>query len=290
MKIQQSPGEKIFDIVNHIIMIFILVVTLYPFYFVIISSFSEGYEIIRGQVLLYPKGFNVNGYKGLAELKNFMSGYGNTIFYAVAGTLTSLVVMTMGAYSLSRKRLKGRRLLGFFISFTLWFKAGIIPVYLNFQGLGLLDSRFGIVIGFAVNAFYVVIMRSYFEGIPDELEEAARVDGLGNFGIFAKIMLPLSKPMLATIALYCAVDRWNGFFWAMILLKSPDKMPLQVILKSLILDSTSSAAISMGANTSSSKDTMIYAVMVVSILPMLVVYPFVQKFFQKGLTVGAVKG
>ncbi|MFI3228069.1 MAG: carbohydrate ABC transporter permease [Clostridia bacterium] len=290
MKIKSTPGEKLFDLCNVIVMLLIVLITLYPFYFVIISSFSDGYDIILGNVLFYPVGFNLNGYRGLAELKNFVSGYGNTIFYAVIGTLTSLVVMTMGAYALSRERFKYRTQIGFFISFTLWFKAGIVPIYLNFQSLDLLDTRLGIVIGFAVNVFYIVVMRSFFEGIPNELEEAARVDGLSNFGIFFKIMLPLAKPMLATIGLYCVVDRWNAYFWSMLLVTSSSKMPLQVILKALILDTRTSAAMSMGANQSSSQDTMIYSVIVVSILPMLIAYPFAQRFFEKGLTVGAVKG
>lgn len=289
MKIKKSPGEKAFDVFNHILMVMILVVTLYPFYYLIIASVSDGYELIRGNVLFTPIGFNLDGYKGINSISNFWQSYYNTVYYTFWGTIASLVTMSMGAYALSRKQLKFRRVFSFLISFTLWFKAGIIPTYLNYSQLGLMDSKFGIIFGFAINAFYIIIMRSYFEGIPLELEEAARVDGLTNWGIFVKIFLPLSKPMFATIALYCAINRWNGYFWAMIVLKTPTKMPLQVILKALIIDNASSAAVGVGQGNTSS-ETMVYSVMVVAIVPMLVIYPFAQKFFQKGLTVGAVKG
>ncbi|MFI3226173.1 MAG: carbohydrate ABC transporter permease [Clostridia bacterium] len=289
MTIKKSPGEKLFDVFNIILMVLILIVTIYPFYYLIIASFSDGYALIRGKVIFSVVDFNLAGYTGIPSISNFFNSYYNTLYYTFFGTITSLVVMSMGSYALSRKQLKFRRFFSFAISFTLWFKAGIIPMYLNYSNLGLMDTRFGIIIGFAVNVFYIVIMRSYFEGIPIELEEAARVDGLTNWGTFLRIFLPLSKPMFATITLYCAINRWNGYFWTMILIKDPLKMPLQVILKALIIDNASSASIGVG-NANYSSETMVYSVMVVAIIPMLIIYPFVQQFFEKGLTVGAVKG
>ena len=180
--------------------------------------------------------------------------------------------------------------MGFLVSFTLWFKAGIIPIYLNMDSMNLIDTRLGILLGFACNAFYIVIMRTYFEGIPVELEEAARIDGLSNFGIFLKIMVPLSKPMFATIALYCAVNRWNGYFWAMILLKDDRKAPLQVLLKKIIIENQMMSSLEGASGFDFTRQTLIYAIIVVSIIPMIAVYPFVQRYFVKGLTVGAVKG
>lgn len=283
-----SWAERIFTIVNGVLLSGIVLFTLYPLYYVLIASISEGSQIIQGNVVFWPKGFTLEAYKSIPEIGYFWSSYGNTLFITFFGALASLVVMSMGAYALSRKRLKGRRFLGIFISFTLWFNAGMIPVYMNMDDLNLMDSRTGIIIGFLCNAFYIIIMRTYFEGLPIELEESGKLDGLSNFRIFLQIMLPLSKPMLATIALYCIVDRWNSYLWSMILLQDPKKVPLQVLLKKLIIENKVLAEVgSGGANTT---ETLIYAVIVVSIIPVIVVYPFVQKFFVKGLTIGAVKG
>ena len=288
MKNRKTVTERVFAIVNYIILSLAIVVTLYPFYYVLIASASDGSQIIQGNVLLTPKEFTLQAYKSIPDIKFFWSSYGNSIFITFFGALASLTVMSMGAYAMSRKRLKGRRFIGLFVSFTLWFNAGMIPIYLNMTSLRLDNSRIGIIIGFLCNAFYIVIMRTYFEGLPIELEESAKLDGLSNFRIFYQIMLPLSKPMLATISLYCVVDRWNSYLWAMILLKDPNKVPLQVLFKKLIIENKILAEVgSGGANT---VETMIYAVIVVTIIPIIIAYPFAQKFFEKGLTVGAVKG
>lgn len=283
-------GSKLFDIFNYCLMTVILLCTLYPFYYTLIASISNGSEVIRGKVIFWPVGVTLEAYKRIPSIANFFLSYGNTIFYTVFGAGISIIVMSMGAYALSRTRLKGRRVFGFLISLTLWFKAGIIPVYLNMDSLNLLDTRIGILLGFACNAFYIIIMRTYFEGIPVELEEVARLDGLGNFGIFTKIMVPLSKPMFATIALYCAVNRWNGYFWSMILLKDIKKAPLQVLLKKIIVENQMMSALDSSTGFDFTRETLVYAIIVVSIIPIILVYPFVQKYFVKGLTVGAVKG
>ena len=271
-------------------MFLILLITLYPFYYTFIASLSDGREVISGNVILAPVSFNLNAYKQIPKIPNFFLSYGNTIFYTFFGTLISLCVMSMGAYALSRTRLKGRRVLSFIVSFTLWFKAGIMPIYLNMDSLNLLNSRLGILFGFAINAFYIVIMRTYFEGLPVELEEAARLDGLSNFGIFFKIMAPLSKPMFATITMYCAIDRWNGYFWSMILLQDADKVPLQVLLKKIIIENQVMAAMDASSGANYSRETLVYAIIICAIIPIICAYPFFQRYFVKGLTVGAVKG
>lgn len=281
---------KAFDIVNTFIMCIVLVLTLYPFYYVLIASFSDGSEVIRGSVVIFPRGFTLKAYDKITTIRYFFMSYGNTIFYTVFGASISIVVMSMGAYALSRKKLKGKKLLNFFISFTMWFKAGIIPFYINMDSLNLVNTRTGILFGFACNAFYIIIMRTYFEGIPAELEESAKLDGLNNFGIFRRIMLPLSKPMFATIALYCAIDRWNGYFWSMILLKDETKVPLQVLLKKIIIENKIMSTIDSANGFDFTRETLVYAIIVVAIVPIIAVYPFIQKFFVKGLTVGAVKG
>lgn len=285
-----SKGEKTFNIFNNVLMFLILLITLYPFYYTFIASLSDGREVISGNVILAPVSFNLNAYKQIPKIPNFFLSYGNTIFYTFFGTLISLSVMSMGAYALSRTRLKGRRVLSFIVSFTLWFKAGIMPIYLNMDSLNLLNSRLGILFGFAINAFYIVIMRTYFEGLPVELEEAARLDGLSNFGIFFKIMAPLSKPMFATITMYCAIDRWNGYFWSMILLQDADKVPLQVLLKKIIIENQVMAAMDASSGANYSRETLVYAIIICAIIPIICAYPFFQRYFVKGLTVGAVKG
>lgn len=281
---------KPFDVVNTIIMCLVLIITLYPFYYVLIASLSDGGEVIRGNVVLLPQGFTLKAYEKIRTIQYFFTAYGNTIFYTICGAGISMAVMSMGAYALSRKKLQGKRVINFLISFTMWFKAGIIPLYLNMDSLNLINTRIGILIGFACDAFYIIIMRTYFEGIPTELEESAKLDGLSNFGIFHKIMLPLSKPMLATIALYCAIDRWNGYFWSMILLKDENKVPLQVLLKKIIIENKVLASIDSANGFDFTRETLVYAIIVVAIVPIIAVYPFIQKYFVQGLTVGAVKG
>lgn len=283
-------SKNLFSWLNYGFMVLILLCTLYPFYYTLIASISNGSEVIKGNVVFIPIGITLEAYKRIPLISNFFVAYGNTIFYTVFGAGISLGVMSMGAYALSRVRLRGRRIFCFLISFTLWFKAGIMPVYLNMDSLNLLDTRIGILLGFACNAFYIIIMRTYFEGIPVELEEVARIDGLSNFGIFTKIMVPLSKPMFATVALYCAIDRWNGYFWSMILLKDIKKAPLQVLLKKIIVENQMMSSLDSSAGIDFTRQTLVYAIIVVSIIPIILVYPFVQRYFVKGLTVGAVKG
>lgn len=285
-----SRGEKVFNVINIIVLSVVFVATIYPFYYTFIASISEGSEVVKGTVFLAPRGPTFRAYELIPTIDYFFNSFGNTLFYTFFGASASMAIMTMGAYALSRKRLRGRKFLNIMISFTMWFNAGIIPFYLNMDSLGLLNSRFGIIFGFACSAFYIIIMRSFFENLPVELEEAAKIDGMSNFGIFTKIALPLSTPVLATVTLYCAVDRWNGYFWAMILLKDIKLIPLQVLLKKLIIERDVLSSIDMGGSFDFTRETLIYAIVVVAILPVLAAYPFAQRYFVKGLTVGAVKG
>ena len=287
---KRTPMESLFNVFNITFLSLVLLITLYPFYYVFIASISDGAEVVRGAVVYKPIGASLKAYSLIGTIQGFFTAYGNTIFYTVFGSLASMVIMSMGAYALSRKRLVGRRFLSMLVTFTMWFNAGIIPTYLNFDSLNLMNSRVGIIFGFACSAFYIIILRTAFEGLPLELEESGKLDGLSNFRIFCSIMLPLAKPTIATIWLYCVVDRWNGYFWAMILLKDADKIPLQVLLKKLIIENKVLATIDMGGVFDFTRETLVFAIVVVAILPMILVYPFVQRFFVKGLTVGAVKG
>jgi putative aldouronate transport system permease protein len=203
-----------------------------------------------------------------------------------------MVITVLGAYPLSKKRFMGGKFIMVAVSFTMWFSAGIIPFYLTLKQLGLTDSRLGIILPFACSAFYVILLRSYFQSIHESIEESAKIDGANDFLILWRIVLPLSVPALLTIALYYAVERWNGFFWAMVLLKDDGKMPLQVMLRKLIVDMTAmNNELTGGMETRSlSKETVTYATIVVSIVPIVLVYPYIQKYFVKGIMVGAVKG
>ncbi len=285
----RTKGEKIFNVFNIIILSFVLVITLYPFYYTFIASISNGDSVVAGEVIFLPKNITFKAYAMIPTIKNFFMAYANTIFYAVAGMVLGVATMSMGAYALSRSYLKGRRFFGLMISFTMWFSAGMIPFYLNLDSLNLVNSRWGIIFAFLCTPFYIIILRSYFESLPNELEEAAKIDGLGNFGIFRKIMFPLAKPCVFTVALYCAIDRWNGYFWSMILLKDEDLVPVQVVLKKLIVENNAASAAD-GGLMDMTRETLVFAIVVVVIIPIIAVYPFVQKYFVKGMTVGAVKG
>lgn len=287
-----SVGERAFSAINTIVLCVVMAITLYPFIYVLSASFSSGDAVVSGKVWLIPIEPTLEAYRTVLNIKGIWLSYANTIFYTVVGTLTSMVVTTLGAYPLSKKRFMGRKTIMFIASLTMWFNAGIIPFYLNLRTLNLLDSRMGIILPFACSAFYLIILRTYFQSIPDSIEESAKIDGAGDFLILRKIILPLSVPALLTIALYYAVERWNGFFWAMVLLKDDNKLPLQVLLRKLIVDMTAAnnAAGDSVDFSAYSKETVTYATIVISIVPIVMVYPYIQKYFVKGIMVGAVKG
>jgi putative aldouronate transport system permease protein len=286
---KRTKGEKIFNVFNIVILTLVMLVTLYPFYYTLIASISSGENVVAGNVIFLPKDVTLEAYKMIPTIDNFFIAYLNTIYLTVGGVVLGLATMSMGAYALSRPYLKGRRLVGLMISFTMWFSAGMIPFYLNLDSMNLVNSRMGVILAFLCTPFYIIILRSYFETIPSELEEAAKIDGLGHFGIFRQIMIPLAKPSLFTIGLYCAVDRWNGYFWSMILLKDEDLVPVQVVLKKLIVENQA-ATEADGGLLNMTRETLVYAIVVVVIIPIIAVYPFIQRYFIKGMTVGAVKG
>ena len=288
---KMSNGEKIFTFLNYCVLSIVIMITLYPFVYVLSASISSGDAVTSGKVILLPKAITFDAYRTVLNTKGIWIAYGNTIFYTVVGTMTSILVTICGAYPLSKKRLMGRKFITFMVAFTMWFSAGMIPFYLNLKSLDLIDSRLGIIIAFSCSAFYVILLRTYFQSIPESLEESAKIDGANDFTILGKIILPLSLPALLTIGLYYAVERWNGFFWAMILLKDENKIPLQVLLKKLIVEmSASSDAINAIDIQKFNQETIIYATIVISIIPIIAIYPYIQGFFVKGIMVGSVKG
>jgi putative aldouronate transport system permease protein len=288
---KKSLGEKISDIFIYGVLILLAIVCVYPFIYVFSASISSSQSVVTGDVLLWPKEITFSSYAKVLAEPGIWAAYGNTIFYTVVGTLVNLLLTICGAYPLSKKRLMGKSFIAFFIAFTMWFQAGIIPTFLNFKELGLLDTRSSIIIGFAVSTFLVFILRSFFQSIPDSLEESAKVDGANDLQILMKIYLPLSLPALVTVGLFYAVARWNGYFWAMILLNDESKIPLQVLLKKLIVEMSVSEEMmgAMDVASQFSKETIIYATIVVSILPIIIVYPYLQKYFVKGTMIGGIK-
>lgn len=290
--IKRSIGEKVFAVFNTIVLTLLAVATVYPFIYVLAASLSGAEYINAGEVWLLPKGFTLDAFKKVIERKGIWTAYANSFFYMFAGTAVNLAVTICGAYPLSRTRLVGRRVINLLITFTMWFSAGMIPKYLAFRDYGLLNTRAAIIFGFACSVYCFILLRTYFSSIPQELEEAANIDGASDFYVMTRIFLPLAVPSLATIGLFYAVDRWNGYLWSMILLSDDSKIPLQVVLKKLVVDmSGRMESLEFGVDSSNySEESVMYATMVFSIVPMLALYPFIQRYFVKGIMLGAVKG
>jgi len=288
---RKSKGGIIFDVVLTCFMLVLVFVTIYPLWYVLVASFSSAEAVTTGKVIFWVKDFCTDAYAQAFRTKNLITAYENTIFYSVVGTFLSISMTCLGGYVTSKKRLAGRNIFITIIMITMWFSAGTMPTYLNIRNLGLMNTRTGILLLGAVSAFYLILMRTFFEGVPDAMEESAKIDGASDFTIFLKIYLPLSGAAIVTIILYYFVDRWNGYFWSMILLKDESKIPLQVLLKKLVVEMNATYTESSSYDyTTTSRETMIFATIMVSTLPIVAIYPFIQRFFVKGVTVGAVKG
>ncbi|RAU91861.1 carbohydrate ABC transporter permease [Paenibacillus sp. YN15] len=286
-----SKGEQIFSVCNHIVLALLALGAVYPFLYVLSASISSGDAVITGKVVLWPVELTLAAYRQVLNESSLWMAYANTIFYTVAGTAVNVAFTIFGAYPLSKKRLLGRGAIGFFIAFTMLFSAGMIPFYLNLRDLGLLNTRTAIIFAFAITTFNVIILRSFFQTIPEDLEEAAKVDGASDAQILWKVVLPLSKPSLAAISLFYAVSRWNGYFWAMVILQDERKIPLQVLLNKLVVNMKPTEDMMTTTDVAAfSQETVIYATIVLSVLPIVAVYPFIQKYFVKGVMIGSVKG
>lgn len=290
---RMTTGEKIFQVFNYIFLTLFGVVMLYPLLYVFVASISDPQLVASGKIVLLPKGITLDAYKMVLANKEIWVSYGNTIIYAFGGTFLSLIFTALGGYPLSKRRLRGRRFFNLMFAFTMWFNGGIIPLFLTIKDYGLINSRWAILITFLIDTFNLILVRTYFESIPDTIEEAAKIDGANDWQILLNVYLPLAKPMLATIGLYYLVGKWNSYFWSMVLLRDESKIPLQVVLKKLIVNMTSAGASQNNMNVESGgvvKETIIYTTIIVSVIPMLIIYPFLQKYFVKGIMVGAIKG
>ncbi|OAS15119.1 carbohydrate ABC transporter permease [Paenibacillus oryzisoli] len=287
-----TTGEKIFTWCNYTFLALLAAATLYPFLYVISASLSSSEAVLSGDVVLFPKEWTLQAFRQVLTESGIWRAYGNTVFYTIDATCLQMVFTIMGAYPLSKKRFMGRTPISFFIAFTMLFNAGMIPFYLTIKELGILNTRWALLIPFAVTTFLVILLRTHFQSVPEEMEEAAKVDGASDFQILTRIYLPVSKPALATISLFYAVGTWNSYFWAMVLIQDESKIPLQVLLRRLVVSMNPTEG--MMATTDStvlfSQETVIYATIVIAIIPVIVVYPFIQKYFTAGAMVGSVKG
>lgn len=287
-----NRGEIIFKIIAYLLTTCLAIVALYPLIYAFSASISGKVAYESGLVTLFPVDIQFDTYKKLYNDNSFWVAYSNTVFYTLFGTLWSMFISSVGAYALSKRRLLFRKQFNFIIVFTMWFSAGIIPTYLNytnvFKVFGL-SSKWGMIFAFGATAYNVILLRSYFETVPSEIEEAARIDGANEFQIFTKIYLPMSKSSIATVTLFYATARWNGYFWNMMLVKDQIDSPLQVYMRMLI-DGYEDLVNSMPSNVTFAPQSYVYAILICSIIPILIIYPYIQKYFEKGVTIGGVKG
>lgn len=294
MLIKKKPADRVFDVINIVIMLLLILITLYPFLYIIIASLSNSDDLIRHTgLLLYPLGLNLNAYKMVFQNPSIFTGYGNTIFILVAGTALNLLLTSFAAYVLSRKSFPCKRVLLVLIVFTMYFNGGMIPRYLLiYNTLGLGNSLLAMILPQAISTYNLIVMRTSFLGVPESLEESAKIDGANDFTILFRIVLPVSMSVVAVMVLFYGVAHWNAWFDAMIFLRDRQKYPLQLILREiLILNSTESMAIEMADhNNMAVGESIKYATIMVATLPVLLVYPFLQKYFVKGVMIGALKG
>ncbi len=288
---KKTFGEKIYIGVCYLIILVMCVLTLYPFIYLISASFSSATSVMKNEVFLLPKNFTLRAYDVVFKYKGIWTAYLNTIFYTVAGTVLSLLMTIFAAYPMSKKRWALKKPMGLFITFTMWFGGGMIPFYLTMKNLGLLDTRLGILLYPAISAFYVIIFRTHFESLPVALEESAKMEGANDFQILFSIILPLSKPIIAAISLYYAIDRWNAYFWEMLLLSDDSKVPVQVLLQRIIINSQlgQDIAKALSPGEATIPNTIKYAAIMITTLPIIMIYPFLQKYFVSGALVGGVK-
>ena len=295
MNKRTTRGDRIFQWAINIIAVLICLITIYPLIYVVSASLSEPIKLMSGDVVLWPVGLNVNSYRRVFASADIINGYKNTIIYATSGTLLNLVLTIFAAYPLSMPDMKGKNFVTFMITFTMFFSGGMIPSYLNIRSLGLLDSVGAVLLPGAINATNMLIMRNFFtHSVPGELREAASIDGCSPLRTMLNIILPLSKSILIVITLYYFVGHWNSYFDAMMYLRKKEMMPLQVLLRQILLMSQmGDMAETYGvddANTLLLYESLKYAIIVISAVPLLIIYPLIQKFFEKGIMMGSIKG
>lgn len=285
-----SRGDLAFHIVNMVIMAFVVVVTLYPFWYVFVGSFSSVGHLVKNGFVLWPDGLHFDAYKQVFRNSLIPTAYRNTIIVTLAGTAISMVLTILGAYVLSIKNLPGRKGLTIFFILTMLFNGGLVPTYLVVSGLKLIDSLWALMLPSAVSTYNMVLMRNFFQSVPDELYEVACIDGESMTGYLIHILLPLSKASIATITMFYAVAYWNDYFKSLIYIRDSTLWPMQTVLRQALQTAQFNTMMFEDAAQSLSTETLKDAMIVVSVLPILCIYPFVQKYFVKGVMVGSLKG
>ncbi len=299
--VAKSRSDKVFDVINVLLMCLVLFIMAYPIYFVIVASLSDPYDVVNGRVYLWPSQATLDAYKNVFKESRIWLGYRNSIVYTGLGTLWSLIMTVPCAYVLSRRKLRGRWLLSIYFLIPMYFSGGLVPTYLQVRALGLVNKPFTLIIFGALNLYNMIVTRVYFQtAIPGELYEAAKIDGASEFGIFFRIMIPLAAPILAVMALYYAVARWNDYFTALIYTSKQEYQPLQIVLRGILLlnesmqnlvaDATDAETVVDMTRLAHLAQTMKYALIFIASAPVLIMYPFVQKYFVKGVMIGSIKG
>ncbi|MCH7322925.1 carbohydrate ABC transporter permease [Solibacillus sp. MA9] len=291
---KETRGDRAFTVFNYIFLAIVALVVLYPLIFVLSASLSNPEYVLSGDMWLWPKEFTVEAYEKVFQNKDIINGFINTLKYTFFGTLLNIVMTICAAYPLSRRELKGKGVIMAFMVFTMFFSGGLIPTYLLIRDLGMINTFWVMIIPNAVAVWNIIIMRTFFQSIPHELEESATIDGAGHFRILWSVVLPLSMPVMAVMVLFYAVGHWNSYFQALIYLQDQSKFPLQLILRQILIQgqvddmvkATSESLLSQKLSIEGLK----YAVLIVANLPMLMLYPFLQKYFVKGVMIGSLKG
>ena len=295
MKRKLEISELIFKIISYTLLTVFALCCLYPFVYAVAASISGRSAVEYGQIVVFPKDVQFDAFARMFGNNMFWNAYSNTLFLTLYGTLWSMLTAILGAYALSKRRLLFRKFFNFFLVFTMWFSAGIVPQYLNylatrdvFNKMGIMDDKWLVVIAMGMAAMNIILLRNAFEGVPSEIEEAAIVDGASEFQVLSTVYIPMSKSTIATVALFFAISRWNGYFWARQMISNTSEHPLQVFIR-LQLEQYTDPETMAGWNEAFAADSMIYALIVCSIVPILIIYPFIQKYFAKGVNVGGVK-
>ncbi|MGN0747876.1 MAG: carbohydrate ABC transporter permease [Aristaeellaceae bacterium] len=293
-RVRRQRKDVVFDVILYTICALLLIVILYPLWFIIIASFSDPSAVAGGHVWLWPVGFTLEGYQELLRQPQVWLGYRNTIAYTVVGTLIGLAVNIPAAYALSRRDLWGRKgLMGLYV-FTMFFSGGLIPIFLTVQQAGLYNTFWVLVLPFSVSAYNIIVARTFFEtSLPPDLWDAAQIDGCGNLRFFFTMALPLSKAVISVIALWTAVGQWNSYFNALIYIRDENLYPLQLIMRNILITNQNFAALGTGeaAMIAMRRANLVrYAMIIVATVPIMCVYPFIQKYFDQGVMIGAVKG
>ncbi|MCK9478896.1 MAG: carbohydrate ABC transporter permease [Firmicutes bacterium] len=294
-QIRQSKADTVFGVINAALLGFVILIVLYPLVFILSASFSDPVAVMSGRVWLWPISPTLKGYSAVFSNNSIVASYINSIIYTVAGTLVNVCVTIMAAYPLSRKELYGRNVFMFLFSFTMLFSGGMIPSYLLVRGLKLIDTRWALIIPVALGVWDLIITRTYLQSnIPQELYEAAEIDGAGDFRVLVQIVLPLSTPILAVITLFYAIRHWNSYFDALLYLKSMRLFPLQLTLRNILILNTVDLSMLTDVEEIAQRqgiaELLKYSLIVVASAPVLLIYPFVQKYFIKGIMIGSLKG